>query len=299
MNENNNTLDQIPQLQELSLKDAVGLLFSFAQAVNPPLGEHMMQVAQLARMVGESLHLKAPQLDHIEMAGMIHDIGLLGLPKELQNKDVNLLTDEQYRSYCEHPVIASIALEGAEPLAPVGEIVLFHHEYLNGKGFPNGLSGDQIPLSSRILLAVSDYCRIITSWPRNMRQLLSHARRHLGAEEWKRFSFSEDAESIIEASAETLLLKDADGKYDAGVVRALIRVIHQKKNIDPTDLVRLDDLKVGMVLMEDLRLEGGRLLITKGTKLVVASVQTLQGLGSRGLIPSEIFVAMSELTGHQ
>jgi adenylate cyclase len=296
MNENNNVLARILPVPQLSIKDAVELLASFVQAVNPELGQHMMQVASLARQVGEGFGLEAPQLDQIEMAGMIHDIGLLGLPREMQNKDDGLLSEEHNRLYGQHPVIASIALEGVEPLAPVGEIVLYHHEYMNGKGFPNGLSGEQIPLGSRIVLAVSDYCRIITSWPRNMRQLVSHARRHLGAEDWKRFTFSDDPESIIQASAERLLLKNAEGRYDPEVARTLIRVIHQKNNIDPVEMVRLDDLKAGMVLMDDLRLEGGRLLITKGSKLADATVQTLQGLGARGLIPPEVYAAIPEQT---
>lgn len=296
MSEKNKTLSKIHPVPELSSKEAVGLLVSFTQAANPQLGQYMVQVAQLARKVGESFHLETPQLDLIEMAGMIHDIGLLGLPKELQNKDANSLNDEQYRLYCEHPVIASMTLEGVESLAHVGEIALYHHEYMNGKGFPNGLSGDQIPLGSRILLAVSDYCRIISFWPRNMGRLVSHARRQLGVEEWKRFTYTEDPESIIEASAERLLLKDPKGKYDARVVKALIRVIHQKKNIDPADMVRLEDLKAGMVLMDDLRLDGGRLLITKGTKLVDASIQTLRSLGVREMIPREIYVAIPELS---
>jgi response regulator RpfG family c-di-GMP phosphodiesterase len=297
MDENNNVLARILPAPELSIKDAVELLAAFAQAVNPKLGQLMMQVAPLARQLGEGFGLEVPQLDQIEMAGMIHDIGLLGLPWELQNKDASLLTDEQNRLYCQHPVIASIALEGVEPLAPVGEIVLYHHEYMNGKGFPSGLSGDHIPLGSRILLVVSDYCRIIASWPRKMRQLISHARRHLGAEDWKRFAFSDDPESIIEASAEMLLLKNAEGRYDPEVVRALIGIIHQQNNIDPAEMVRLDDLKAGMVLMDDLRLEGGRLLIAKGSKLVDATVQTLQGLGARGVIPREVYAALPEQTG--
>jgi hypothetical protein len=294
MNENGQALAKILSVAQLSAKDAVQLLYGFAQAINPKLAQYMMQVAKLARQVGEEMKLEASYVYQLEIAGMIHDIGLLGLPKELQDKEVNLLTEKQYLLYCEHPITASITLEGVEPLSLVGEIVLYHHEFMNGKGFPNGLSGDQIPLASRILLAVSDYCRILSTWPRDMRRLVNHARRHLGAEEWKSFSFSDEPESIIEESAKRLLSKDTEGKYDAAVVKALIRVIHKKRNIDPADMVGLGKLKVGMVLMDDLRLEGGRLLLTKGTKLVDASIQTLKTLGERGLIPQKIYVAIPE-----
>jgi HD-GYP domain-containing protein (c-di-GMP phosphodiesterase class II) len=292
MSEEEQSPAKILSIKQSSIKDAIQLLSGFAQAINPKLAQYMMQVAKLARQVGEEMKLDASYVYQLEIAGMIHDIGLLVLPKELQNKEVNSLTEKQYLLYCEHPIIASIALEGVESLSLVGEMVLYHHEYISGKGFPNGLSGNHIPLASRILLAVSDYCRILSTWPRDMRRLVAHARRHLDAEEWKRFTFSDDPESIIEESAERLLIKNSEGKYDAAVVKALIRVIHKNKNIDPVDRIGLEQLKVGMVLMDDLRLDGGRLLITRGTKLVDASIQTLKTLGERGLIPWKIYVAI-------
>ena len=283
-----------PESLQLPVKEAVMLLVSFAQAVNPQLGRHMTRVAKLARAVGEFLKLDPATLDQIEMAGMVHDIGLLSLPTEIQNKDVYLLTEKELLQYSEHPIIASTALEGVALLDGVGEMVLYHHEYVNGKGFPNGLSGNQIPMGSRIVLAVSDYCRIVDSWPRDMRRLTNHVRRHLGADEWKQFTFTDDPESIIEAAAEKMLLRDPEGKYDDKVVKAMIRVVHKRNNIAPADMVPLDDLQAGMVLMDDLRLEGGRLLITKGTRLADAAIQTLQSLGAREMIPMEIYVTVPE-----
>lgn len=294
MSENDQSPGKPLSAAHLSARDAVQLLHGFAQAINPKLAQQMMQVAKLSRQVGEEMKLEASYVYQLEIAGMIHDIGIIALPKELQDKEVHLLTEKQYLLYSEHPVIASIALEGVESLSLVGEMVLYHHEYMNGKGFPSSLSGNQIPLASRILLAVSDYCRILSTWPREMRRLVTHARRHLGAEEWKKFSFSDDPESIIQESAKKILILDAEGKYDAAVVKALIRVINRKNNIDPADMVPLEKLKAGMVLMDDLRLEEGRLLITKGTKLMDASIQTLQSLGERGMIPQKIYVAIPE-----
>ncbi|MGD9364234.1 MAG: HD domain-containing phosphohydrolase [Desulfobacteraceae bacterium] len=294
MSENSPPQSNTASAHRLSVKEAVRLLTSLAQAINPQLWQHLIEVSKLARQVGEHMGLENAHIDQVEIAGMIHDIGLLSLPKELQNKDAGLLTEKEHLQYCEHPVVASIALEGLESLSHVGEIVLYHHEYMNGKGFPSSLNGDQIPLGSRILLAVSDYCRIIATWPRNMGRLVSHARRQLGVDEWKRFSFSDDPESIIEASAERLLMNNREGKYDPVVVKALMDVIHKKNNIDPADMIPLDDLKAGMVLMDDLRLDGGRLLLTKGTKLVDASVQTLRGLGAREMIPRHIYVSIPE-----
>lgn len=294
MSEAHKNLTENIEKHPSGVKDTVKLLTSFVNAANPELNQYMMQTAKLARKVGESFNFNASQLDQIEIAAMVQDVGLLGLPKELQRKDVSLFTEEQHRLYSEHPVMASIALEAIPSLAEAAEIVLFHHEYMSGKGFPNGLSGDQIPLGSRILLAVSDYCRIVSTWPRKMQRLLNHARRHLGTEDWNRISYTDDPESIIDASAEILLVRDDEGRYDAEVVQALIRIIHQEKNIDPSDMVALDDLKAGMLLMADVNLDGGRLLIPKGKKLLDASIQTLQSLGARGMIPPKLFVSIPE-----
>ena len=294
MGEANNNSTENLENQPSGVKEAVKLLTSFVQTANPELCQYMMQTAKLARKVGECFNFNASQLDQIEIAAMVQDIGLLGLPKELQKKDVSLFTEEQHRLFSEHPVTASITLEAIPSLAEAAEIVLFHHEYMSGKGFPNGLSGDQIPLGSRILLAVSDYCRIVSTWPRKMQRLLNHARRHLGTEDWNRISYTDDPESIIDASAEILLVRDDEGRYDAEVVQALIRIIHQEKNIDPSDMVALDDLKTGMVLMADLNLDGGRLLIPKGKKSLDASIQTLQSLGTRGMIPPKLLVSIPE-----
>jgi hypothetical protein len=87
---------------------------------------------------------------------------------------------------------------------------------------------------------------------------------------------------------------NAKGKYDPAVVKALIRVINKKNNIDPADMLPLEKLKAGMVLMDDLRLEQGRLLITKGTKLMDTSIQTLHALGEREMIPKKIYVTIPE-----
>lgn len=271
---------------------SVELLVAFAETLDPHLGKHMRAVAPLANRVARQLGLDNDQVARIETAARIHDIGLLGLPKDLQTRDESLLSEEQYRQYCEHPVLASIALERDDRLNAVGEIVLYHHEYMNGTGFPAGLGADQIPIGSRIVLAVSDYCRIIGTWPREVRKLISHARRHLDAQDFKSFAYSDDPEEIVHGSAVKILLKNADGKYDARVVQALIRVIHEAKNMDPPAVLDVEQLKTGMTLMEDLRLKGGRLLLSKGARLDAKSINAIRSMTERGMIPHKIYVSV-------
>jgi response regulator RpfG family c-di-GMP phosphodiesterase len=292
--EQNKRLEKVNRMLEASFMDSIRLLASLVETLNPKLGKQMRQVAQMARKVGEAFNLESAELDKIEMAGMIHDIGLLGFDEELWHKDVKQMSPEQYRMFSEHPVIGSIILESVEKLADVGELVLFHHEQVNGEGFPNGLRNSQIPLGSKILLAVSDYMSIITTWPRNARKLINYTRRHFDSSVWKTFTVSDDPEVIIEEAAEKKLLIDSNQKYDMEVVSALIQVIRKSKNIDPSYTIGLDEIKAGMVLMDDLRLTDGRLLLTKGTRLKESTIQSIQTIGERGMIPDKLVVSIPE-----
>lgn len=290
--EKNKALEKVNQMLEASFMDSIRLLVSLVEILNPRLGKQMRQVAQLARQVAEMLDLEKAELDKIEMAGLIHDIGLLGFPEALLSKEIQQMSEEQGRLYCDHPTIASIILENVEKLEGVGEIVLYHHEYVNGKGFPNGLKGSQIPLGSRIILAASDYCRILSTWPRDLRKLMTFTRRHFDAEIWKSFTISDDPDAIIEEAAEKKLLMDCNQKYDVEVVSALMKQVRQNKNIDPTYVVRLEEVKAGMVLMEDLKLNDGRLLLTRGTRLKATSIESIISIGERGLIPNTLTVSV-------
>ena len=290
--EKNNALENINRMLEESFMGSIRLLVSLVEILNPLLGKQMRQTAHWARLVAEDFDLGASDLDKIEMAGMIHDIGLLGFPEEIWCKEIEQLKDENRKLYHEHPTIASIILENVEKLADVGEIVLFHHEYVNGEGFPNGLKGDQIPLGSRIILVASDYSRIVLTWPRDVKKLMGHARRQFEPEVWKGLTISDDPESIIEEVAEKKLLLGCNQKYDVEVVSTLIKKVRASRNIAPTLTLSLDKIKEGMVLMEDLKLNDGRLLLTKGTRLKGTSVVSIQGIGARGLIPNKLSISV-------
>jgi response regulator RpfG family c-di-GMP phosphodiesterase len=290
----NQRLESVNRMLEASFMDSIRLLASLVENLNSRLGGQMRQVAQLARKVGESFQLSPAELDQIEMAGMIHDIGLLGFEEDLWYKDIKQMNPEQDHVFREHPVIGSIILESVEKLAGVGEIVLYHHEQVNGQGFPNGLRGSQIPLGSKIIHAVSDYQSILSTWPRDARKLINYTRRHFDASVWKSFTLSDDPDVIIDEAAEKKLLLDSNQKYDMEVVAALVQVIHKSKNIDPSYSVRVDEIRAGMVLMEDLRLTDGRLLLTKGTRLKESTVQSVQTIAERGMIPAKLVISIPE-----
>jgi len=289
--EKNQALETVNRMLEQSFMDVLRLLASMVETLNPRLGRQMRRVALLARQVGEAMALGSSELDRIEMAGMIHDIGLLSLPEELWTKPTDQLNVEQFRVFSEHPVIGSIILERVDKLAEVGKIVLHHHEFLDGKGFPSGLAGSRIPLGARILLPVSDYCHMLETWPRNPNKLNSLIRRQFSPEVWENFVCKGDPEAIIKEAAEKKLLSEAGRKYDKEVVSALIKQVTTVSDGSPAICVTLDKLKAGMVLVQDLRLNDGRLLLTRGTRLKDASIRSIQTIGERGMIADAVTIS--------
>lgn len=118
---------------------------------------HSEEVAIIAQAIGIQLELSQMETQLLHIAGHLHDIGKIGIPDSILKKD-STLTDEEYQEIKLHPQL------GAEIVTPVmgavgnGEIVkviLHHHERFDGKGYPNGISGYDIPLGARII-AVAD-----------------------------------------------------------------------------------------------------------------------------------------------
>src|SRR5690348_4668252 len=123
------------------------------EAGDPYTRNHSRRVARYASMVAERLGLSAEEVDRIRTAAMVHDVGKVRTPIEVLHKP-GRLTEEEYAIIKAHPV------DGAHLVEALGDdrltaIVRHHHERLDGRGYPDGLSGEEIPLGARII-AVAD-----------------------------------------------------------------------------------------------------------------------------------------------
>ncbi len=197
---------------------------------------------------------------------MIHDIGLLGLPEKLCVKDEKDMTGPEFKMFSHHPVIGSTCLEAVEKLTDVGKIILYHHEHFDGSGFPAGLKGDKIPLGSRIIGAVSDYCKINTSWPDDFKKIVAKAQRFIGPSA-KNLVLT-DRKTMIDEIIQKYLLSRGSTIYDPDIVSKLIRrlnatnsSIEGQPKTKKVLSVHFEDLKVGMVLAMTLRTKDGRFVL--------------------------------------
>ena len=124
---------------------------------------HSARVSKLSRQMAERMGFSEEQQEEIKVAGLLHDIGKIGIPEAILSKP-GRLTDEEWEYIRSHPQIGEsiIAQMGSERLAAIRLMVRHHHERLDGSGYPDGLSGDAIPLGAR-LLAVADAYDAMTS----------------------------------------------------------------------------------------------------------------------------------------
>jgi diguanylate cyclase (GGDEF)-like protein len=116
--------------------------------------EHSMRVSDLAVSIAEGMGLSKTNINDIKTMGMIHDIGKIVIDLNILDKP-GKLTAEERKIIQQHPLSGSRMLNTSPEYARLAVGVLHHHEHIDGKGYPNGISGDQIPLESKII-AVAD-----------------------------------------------------------------------------------------------------------------------------------------------
>jgi two-component system, cell cycle response regulator len=128
---------------------------------HPELHEHVGAVAAMARAVGERMGMQDDQLEGLERAAELHDIGKIAIPDAILTK-AGPLDPEEWSFMHRHTLIGESMLSAAPALRSAAKIVRWSHERLDGKGYPDGLSGDEIPLASRIIF-VCDAFHAMTS----------------------------------------------------------------------------------------------------------------------------------------
>ncbi|WP_077211790.1 HD-GYP domain-containing protein [Bacillus dakarensis] len=117
---------------------------------------HSENVATFSAAIAKKMNLSNELCEIIHIGGLLHDIGKIGIPEEILNKP-GKLTNEEYNIIKTHPTIGYDIVKHISTFKENGihDIVLYHHERYDGKGYPNGLKGEKIPLLSRIV-AVAD-----------------------------------------------------------------------------------------------------------------------------------------------
>lgn len=115
---------------------------------------HSIRVAHLATEMAKMMNLTEAQIHRVHIAGHLHDIGKIGIPDCILNKKGKLSVRE-YNALKRHADIGANIVGGVEALKDISQIILYHHEWYDGSGYPKGIKKEAIPIESRII-AVSD-----------------------------------------------------------------------------------------------------------------------------------------------
>jgi len=126
--------------------------------------EHCSRMSQLARKLGHALDVPYQDLDILELAASLHDVGKISIDLSILQK-TEKLTEQDWEALKKHPEVGWRITQAIPELNPISDIVLYHHERWDGTGYPRGLSGEDIPLMARILTIVDAYDAMIEERP--------------------------------------------------------------------------------------------------------------------------------------
>jgi HD-GYP domain-containing protein (c-di-GMP phosphodiesterase class II) len=149
---------------ELEHAESIAALAAAVEAKDENTRGHNTRVAELAVRIGRAMELPTDTLRTLARAGLLHDVGKIGIPDAILNKPGPLDADE-WTVIKRHPELGHEILLRVPSLRREAEIVIAHHERIDGSGYPHGLRGEQIPLEARILAVADTYDVLVSNRP--------------------------------------------------------------------------------------------------------------------------------------
>ena len=149
------------QKLQKTMEGTINTIGNIVEVKDPYTAGHQQRVSQLAVHIAQELNLPQNKIEGIRIASLVHDIGKISVPADILNKPTKL-TDIEFSLIKDHPQIGHDILKSIEFPWPIAQIVLQHHERLNGSGYPNKLKGDEILLEAKII-CVADVVEAMSS----------------------------------------------------------------------------------------------------------------------------------------
>ena len=144
-----------------SLSSTIEVLARTVEVRDPYTAGHQLRVTRLARAITTEMGLSEYQSDAVQMAGLVHDLGKMSVPSEILAKP-GVITRAEFELIKQHPQVGYELLRDVEFDWPLADIVVQHHERVDGSGYPKGLSGDDILLEAKVI-AVADVVEAMAS----------------------------------------------------------------------------------------------------------------------------------------
>lgn len=234
-----------------NFRESLSLMTSVIEMQDGSKANYSNMIAHACVTIARTLELSPKEVEQIRIAALLHNIGKLSLPESIRKKPMNQLNRMELETFHTHPIQGEAVLSGMTGLKMVSKLVRSHQEYLNGKGFPDKLKEDQIPIGAKIICVASDFQKLESNL---LLQEIS------------------GPEQAIE------YIKSVSGKhYDARVVELFEKYYEKHLQNYRSYLSQLDlkNVEVGMVLAENLISSNGLMLLTKDTLITQDHIDQL------------------------
>src|SRR6202022_670457 len=140
---------EIPQVLPQAVLDTVTSLAYAIDAKDHYTQGHSQKVAAYAALIAEALGMSDAEVEEIRLGSVLHDIGKVGIPEAILNKS-GPLNPEEWETMKSHVHFGAKILEPLRAISRIAQMVKHHHEFFDGSGYPDALSGEKIPLGARI-----------------------------------------------------------------------------------------------------------------------------------------------------
>lgn len=249
----NQELTRLSEMLEKDLFESLAVVLRVLEAHNPLLVGHARRVAAHAQKIGNAMGLPAADVRMMVTASLLHDLGLVGMARDLIEKPESMLDEDERARLHQHPRISMETVCHLTQLKPLAPIILAHHERHDGTGYPDRLAGEAIPLGARIIAVADAFDQIMAPGYGTPNPALA-----------------QDAVKVLQAAR--------GHAFDPVVVDAFLRSLGGRTR--PERTVAVKDLEEGMLLAEDLHTPPPRntVLASKGAPLTRALIQRLTAM---------------------
>ncbi|MBP0047408.1 response regulator [Marinobacterium sp. AK62] len=254
------------QIQE-QVRATVRVFYNLLALSGLDSSSHANEISLLCQLIAQALELNENETRQIKLTGLLAEVGVLCLPSELAGTPRFEMTEEQKNEFLSHPQLAFQAMSPVAHLSSIAHAIKHQFERFDGKGSPEGLAGEKVPLGSRVLALSRDYIFLIRG--------ISHRTRYSSK------------------SALDILRKRSGHIYDPNLVEVLPGIIPKLE----ADLLNRDEkvvstahLKPGMQLTRDVMGFSGLLLLSEGHRLTEETIERLKSYEENKTEPLEVFV---------
>jgi putative nucleotidyltransferase with HDIG domain len=147
-----------------SFTDTVRIIANAVEARDPYTAGHTNRVTHVALETAKELGWSQEQIETLEVGALLHDVGKIGV-RDLVLRKPGMLTEDEYAEMKRHPIVGAQMLEGVGALRPMLPYILYHQERYDGKGYPFGLAGKEIPMEGRLLAVVDTFDAMTSDRP--------------------------------------------------------------------------------------------------------------------------------------